>query len=85
MKRLPVALKSRIKFFYGKVLLISDDDVKQKEHCISPQTYLPKTKLTENLRFSQVIFGIGGRSPNENTSKLHNNFRCKRVPGSRNL
>jgi len=50
-----------LSFFY-------DDDVKQHEHCISPQTYLPSTKLTENLRYTHINFGKGTRSANENTS-----------------
>jgi len=57
--KVPIALKSRIKYFY-------DEDIKQHEHCISPQTYLPSTKLTENLRYTSASFGKGIRTPNEN-------------------
>ncbi len=48
----PVALKSRYMFFY-------DEDVKNQKHCISPQTYLPSTKITENWRFTKISFGKG--------------------------
>ena len=49
-------------FFY-------DIDLANKKHCISPQKYLPSTKSTENLRFTKIGFGYGGRSANENIRK----------------
>ena len=55
--------------------------MKQKEHCISPQTYLPSTKITENLRFTKVNFGFGERSPRENTCKKLLIEGIKYVPG----
>jgi len=47
-------------FFY-------DEDLRKQKHCISPQTYLPSTKSTENLRFTKIGFGIGKKisTPNE--------------------
>jgi len=59
------ALKSRIMFFY-------DEDIQKKKHCISPQKYLPSTKLTENLRFTNVGFGFGLRSSCEIKSMRSN-------------
>ena len=61
-------LKSRVMFFY-------DEDVAKQKHCISPQTYLPSTKQTENLRYTKIGFGYGGRTPNELTRNLFCNFR----------
>jgi hypothetical protein len=46
-------------FFY-------DEDVAKSKHCISPQKYLPSTKLEQNLRFSKIGFGIGERNNNSN-------------------
>jgi hypothetical protein len=61
---MPIKIKSRIKYFYN------DDLIKQR-HCISPQKYLPDTKLLENLRFRNlsISFGKGTRSPNANPCK----------------
>jgi len=53
-------LKSRQVIFY-------DDDIKNSIHCISPQTYLPSTKIQQSHRFTKVTFGLGFRSPNINT------------------
>lgn len=60
----PVTIKSRTMFFY-------DEDIAKSKHCVSPQKYLPSTKIVENLRFTTIGFGIGGRSPNENTRKYN--------------
>jgi hypothetical protein len=62
--KVPVTIKSRTKFFY-------DEDLKKFEHCISPQKYLPDTKIVENLRFRNlsISFGKGNRSPNANPCK----------------
>ena len=54
----PVSLKSRIMFFY-------DEDIAKQKHCISPQKYLPSTKIVENLRFTKIGFGLGGRVAND--------------------
>ena len=61
INNMPIKLKSRIGFFY-------DDDLKKKKHCVSMQRYHPDTTLEENLRFRNITFGIGGRTPNENRS-----------------
>lgn len=50
-------------FFY-------DEDIAKQKHCISPQKYLPATKIVENNRFTRITFGIGNRSPNEISSKI---------------
>lgn len=55
-------LKSRKLFFY-------DEDVNKSKHCISPQTYLPSTKLQENTRFSGISFGKGMKLKEKETSK----------------
>jgi hypothetical protein len=57
-----VTIKSRQMFFY-------DEDIAKAKHCISPQTYLPSTKMVENNRYDNITFGVGKRSPNEITSK----------------
>lgn len=57
---MPVKLKSRLMFFY-------DEDIAKQKHCISPQKYFPSTKLEQNLRFKNITFGIGKRTPNEIT------------------
>lgn len=54
-KDLQTTIKSRKMIFY-------DEDVTKSKHCISPQTYLPPTKLQENNRFSGISFGKGLRS-----------------------
>lgn len=51
-KDIQTTIKSRNTFFY-------DNDLKKLKHCISPQKYLPKTKLQENKRFSGITFGKG--------------------------
>ena len=58
-KDMQVKIKSRILYFY-------DEDILKQKHCISPQTYLPSTKIQENCRFNNITFGKGDRSPNEN-------------------
>jgi hypothetical protein len=57
----PVSLKSRIMFFY-------DEDLAKQKHCVSPQKYLPNTKPVENMRYTKIGFGVGGRSANDNIS-----------------
>jgi hypothetical protein len=49
-----------------------DDDLMKSKHCISPQTYLPDTKIVEINRFRNisVSFGKGERSPNINPCKF---------------
>lgn len=59
---IPVVIKSRHFFFY-------DEDIQKSKHCISPQTYLPDTKIQQNNRYAKISFGMGGRSPNINTCK----------------
>jgi len=54
-------LKSRQMFFYH-------EDVIKSKHCISPQTYLPPTKIQENNRFTNITFGIGTRIAKDQTS-----------------
>jgi len=61
---MPIALKSRQTIFY-------DDDIQKSKHCISPQTYLPTTKIQESHRFTKITFGLGGRSPNINECKYY--------------
>jgi hypothetical protein len=56
----PVSIKSRIMFFY-------DEDLMKQKHCISPQKYLPSTKIVENLRFTKIGFGMGTRTANDIT------------------
>lgn len=51
-----------------KLTLKQDIDLAAKKHCISPQKYLPSTKFQQNLRFTTIGFGKGGRTSNENTS-----------------
>ena len=59
----PITLKSRVMFFY-------DEDLAKQKHCISPQKYLPSTKITENLRFTKIGFGVGDRISNDNQCKF---------------
>ena len=47
--------------------MILDEDLAKQKHCISPQKYLPSTKIQQSWRFNKITFGIGGRSPNEIT------------------
>jgi len=58
-------LKSRNSIFY-------DDDLIKTKHCISPQTYLPPTKIQENKRFSGITFGKGFRVNKFTSSKFIN-------------
>ena len=51
---IPIALKSRQKFFY-------DDDLKQKKYTVSMQKYKPLYTSVERNRFSNITFGIGDR------------------------
>lgn len=53
-KDMQTTIKSRKSIFY-------DDDLMKTKHCISPQTYLPATKIQENKRFSGITFGKGMR------------------------
>ena len=62
---IPIKLKSRLGFFY-------DDDLKKTKHCVSMQKYNPSTKLEQNLRYTSITFGVGGRTPNENLSVKSN-------------
>ena len=62
-KDLQTTLKSRNSIFY-------DDDVMKSKHCISPQTYLPSTKILENSRFTGITFGKGLKMPKDKTSKF---------------
>ena len=63
-KDIQTTLKSRQSIFY-------DDDVMKAKHCISPQTYLPPTKIQENKRFSNITFGKGIKLNKIQTSKLN--------------
>jgi hypothetical protein len=72
---MPIALKSRQSIFY-------DDDLQKTKHCISPQTYLPSTKIQQTNRFTKITFGLGNRSPvisgcNSNYFKYSFNFYVK--------
>jgi len=62
-KDMQTTLKSRQFFFY-------DEDIQNSKHCISPQTYLPSTKIQQSLRFTNITFGLGCRSPNLNAGNL---------------
>jgi hypothetical protein len=48
--------------------LIVDIDLSYKKHCISPQKYLPSTKIQQNLRYTNIGFGKGNRVASDNTS-----------------
>ncbi len=60
-KDMPTSLKSRQMFFY-------DEDIQKAKHWISPQTYLPSTKIQQNNRYTKITFGLGNRSSQLNTS-----------------
>jgi hypothetical protein len=62
-KGCPIALKSRVMFFY-------DIDLAKQKHCVSPQKYLPSTKSVENLRFTKIGFGYGERSKNDGSNQI---------------
>ena len=62
-KDIPTTMKFRRSIFY-------DDDLMKSKHCISPQTYLPPTKIQENNRFSGISFGKGNKLMKIQTSKL---------------
>jgi hypothetical protein len=51
-------------FFY-------DEDIQKSKHCVSPQKYNPSQRIVENWRYNNITFGIGGRSPNDNASKIN--------------
>lgn len=54
IKNIPILIKSRTMFYY-------DEDVAKAKHCISPQKYLPSTRILQNLRYSKIGIGIGNR------------------------
>ena len=62
-KDLQTTLKSRTSIFY-------DDDIMKSKHCISPQTYLPPTKIQQNARFTGITFGKGPKVVKIQTSKF---------------
>jgi hypothetical protein len=64
-------------FFY-------DEDVANSKHCISPQKYLPSTKMEQNWRFTKIGFGIGGRSSASKNMLILVNLNNP-GPGSYNL
>ena len=63
-KDIGTVLKSRQSIFY-------DDDVMKSKHCISPQTYLPATKIQQNKRYSDITFGKGVRLKQIQTSNFY--------------
>lgn len=70
--KLPVKLKSRIMFFYGKSTIILDEDIMKQKHCISPQKYLPSRKAVEPGRYRELSFGLGKRTTVESKSNRDN-------------
>lgn len=60
---IPIVIKSRVRLFY-------EDDLAKQQHCLSPQKYHPLTKLEENLRYRNITFGYGNRSPSENPCNM---------------
>lgn len=73
-KSLPIKLKSRIFYFY-------DEDLAKQKHCISPQTYLPSTKMEQSWRYTKLSFGKGNRSPSENAGKRKLYVAMRHMPG----
>jgi hypothetical protein len=65
-------------FFY-------DEDLAKQKHCVSPQKYLPSTKIVQNLRFTNITFGCGNRSQSENAGNNYLIYRCFTLPWARSL
>lgn len=55
---LPTTLKFRHNLYY-------DDEIKQKGHCISPQTYFPDIQCIKPNRYSSIKFTTNPRIANE--------------------
>ena len=72
-KMIKIKLRSRLNFFY-------DDDLKKKKFTVSMQRYHPSFKLVQPSRYSNIIFGYGSRSPNENV-----NIKSYPGPGAYNV
>jgi hypothetical protein len=56
-----IQVRSRLMFYYDQELL-------EKKHCISPQKYLPSTKVQQILRYTTIGFGQGERTSTDNAS-----------------
>ena len=51
-EKIPIILKSRIKYFYA-------DDIKRQEDIPSSHSYNPDFKLRKNNRYNSITFGKG--------------------------
>ena len=65
---IPPTLKFRHSLYY-------EEDIKQKKHCISPQTYFPDHHKVQNNRFEQIKFLKGKKN------SVLGNINTKAFPG----